>query len=417
MSERSRQGILILATILATQLTSVGAPIQANKLVAQDAGIDDYFGSEVSVSGGIVIVGAFQNDEAGQNWGAAYVFDAITGTQLHKITVSGLTLGSGFGFKIAARNGVAVVGAPWTNTSSGAAFLYNLYTGTQIRRFTPSESISNDRFGFAVAISDEFAVVGARSDNIGSATYAGSAYVFDLVTGAQRAKLLASDPVTNAFLGSSAAIDGNLVLAGAQWADGVRADTGAAYIFDATTGTQLRKLSASDGAAGDNFGANVALSNGLAFVGAFENDGAGIDAGAVYVFDVMTGNQLAKLVASDARPGDGFGCSVSVSGERVLIGAFAADSATLDSGAAYLFDIRTLQEVGKLTPSDGDYSDRFGISVAIDGQFAVAGAMWDDDVRSNAGAAYVYTSVPEPGTLVLLAVGGLGALTRLRRGR
>jgi len=96
---------------------------------------------------------------------------------------------------------------------------------------------------------------------------------------------------------------------------------------------ELHKLTASDAAAGDNFGASVAISGSTAIVGARYDD----DSGSAYLFDVATGGQLFKLTASDAAAGDVFGVSVAISGATALVGARWDDDAGTDSGSAYLF--------------------------------------------------------------------------------
>jgi hypothetical protein len=84
------------------------------------------------------------------------------------------------------------------------------------------------------------------------------------------------------------------------------------------------KLTASDAAADDRFG-SVAISDNMALVGANGNDDDGSDSGSAYLFDVTTGNQLAKLTASDAAAGDLFGRSVAISGNTALVGATGGD--------------------------------------------------------------------------------------------
>ena len=72
------------------------------------------------------------------------------------------------------------------------------------------------------------------------------------------------------------------------------------------------KLTASDAAGGDEFGFSVALSGTTTIVGANRDDDAGFNSGSAYVFDTTTGSQLFKLTALDASAGDFFGQSVAV---------------------------------------------------------------------------------------------------------
>ena len=78
-----------------------------------------------------------------------------------------------------------------------------------------------------------------------------------------------------------------------------------------------RKLNASDAAAGDWFARSVSVSGDTTVIGAYWDDDGGSDSGSAYVFSRNQGGndnwgQVIKLTASDAAAGDEFGFSVSV---------------------------------------------------------------------------------------------------------
>jgi hypothetical protein len=105
---------------------------------------------------------------------------------------------------------------------------------------------------------------------------------------------------------------------------------------------------------------------------------------------VATGSQIAKLTASDADAEDFFGVSVAVSGSTALVGARFDDDAGSDSGSAYLFDVATGSQKAKLTASDAAAGDRFGRTVAISGATALVGASGNSDAGESSGSAYVF---------------------------
>ena len=155
--------------------------------------------------------------------------------------------------------------------------------------------------------------------------------------------------------------------------------------------TPQAKLTASDGAAGDNFGVGVAISGDTLVVGAFADDAG---AGSAYVYTRTGGvwTQQAKLTAADGAAGDLFGISVAVSGDTAVVGAYGDDATALNSGSAYVF-LRTGEvwtQQPRLTAADGADEDQFGISVAVSGDTAVVGAYGDDATAINSGSAYVY---------------------------
>src|SRR5207253_3207086 len=112
------------------------------------------------------------------------------------------------------------------------------------------------------------AIVGAYGDDVGANMDQGSAYVFTRTAGVwtQRQQLTAIGGAADDIFGYSVALssDGNTAIVGAMADDvGANVDQGSAYVFTRTGGvwTQQQQLTATSGAAGDNFGVSVALSN------------------------------------------------------------------------------------------------------------------------------------------------------------
>jgi len=160
-------------------------------------------------------------------------------------------------------------------------------------------------------------------------------------------------------------------------------------------GNEVAKLMASDAQANDQFGNSVAVSGDTAVIGAYGEDTGGSYAGAAYVFTRSGGSwiQQAKLMASDAQTYDYFGVSVAVSGDTAVIGAYSEATGGSGAGAAYVFTRSggAWVEQAKLMASDAQSSDQFGYSVAVSGDTAVIGAYGEDTGGSGAGAAYVFT--------------------------
>lgn len=216
----------------------------------------------------------------------------------------------------------------------------------------------------------------------------------------EQAKLTASDAATDDKFGISVALSGDTAVIGA-WGDDTQAgvDAGAAYVFvrSGTSWIQQAKLTASDAAAYDVFGYSVAVSGETAVVGALgDSHAGGTVAGSAYVF-VRSGTswiQQAKLTASDAAASDNFGNSVALEGDTALVGTVWDDNAGgLDSGSAYVF-VRSgtsWTQQAKLIASDAATNDLFGTSVALSGNTAVVGAREDNHSGgTDAGSAYVF---------------------------
>lgn len=297
-----------------------------------------------------------------------------------------------FGHAVGISGGAAIVGAyakDDAGTNSGAAYLFDVATGAEIAKLAAPTASAHDGFGISVGISGGAAIVGAHFGDQ-TVSNAGAAYLFDATTGAAAATLAASDAALGDRFGFSVGIDGAAAIVGAYGDDDAGSGSGSAYLFDVATGDELAKLTASDAAAGDAFGYSVGLSGDTAIVGAGFKSDAGANSGAAYLFDVATGAELAKLVAPDAAAGDYFGRSVAISGDIAIVGAVGDADAGSYSGAAYLFDATTGAEIAKLTAPDAAASKLFGGSVAIFGDIALVGAWGDGEASPDAGAAYLF---------------------------
>ena len=393
---------LALVALSALSATALAEPLPERLPFIKFGGDEPRFGQSVSIDGRWAIVGTYLEDNGGEDQGSTYVFDVVTGQQLWQLTASDAEDGDYFGASVAIEGNLAIIGAfledgdGGAGANRGAAYVFDLSTGRQLRKLTASDAEDGDIFGYSVALSGGLAIVGAyQEDGAGGADVdRGAAYVFDLSTGQQLAKLTASDPENGDLFGYSVAISGELAIVGAFQEDGAGGNArGAAYVFDLSTGQQLAKLNASDAEDGDLFGYSVAISGDLAIVGAFQEDGAGASGanrGAAYVFDLSTGRQIRKLTASDAEDGDFFGGAVAIEGKLAIVSAPLEDGeggAGANRGAAYVFDLSTGQQLAKLTASDAANGDVFGNSVALSGRRALVGAPIKN---GKEGAAYVY---------------------------
>ena len=380
-----------------TALPAFGQTLSEDiKIVASDPEVDDQFANSVAVSGTTAIVGVVQDDDAGISSGSAYLFDTTTGDQIAKLTASDAMADDRFGWSVAISGTTAIVGAyrdDGVGIDSGSAYLFDTVTGAQIAKLTASDEAAGDWFGHSVAILGTTAIVGAyQNDDAG--TRSGSAYLFDAETGIQIAKLTANDAAANDFFGWSVALSDTTAIIGANGDDDGGSSSGSVYLFDIKTATQITKLTASDPSPSAQFGVSVSISGTTAIIGAFRDHTPGNRSGSAYLFDTETGVQITKLTASDSAAEDLFGLSVSISGTIAIIGAHGNDDSGSDSGSAYLFNTETGIQIAKIAASDAATDDQFGRAVAISGTTAIIGAINNDDSGSNSGSAYLTDFAP-----------------------
>ncbi len=362
------------------------------KLLASDRAFGDGLGGSIAINNGIVAVGAAGDNDNGANSGSAYLFNAYTGTQLAKLLPNDGTEYDNFGASIAFANGVVAVGA--FLSGSGSAYLFDAATGAQIHKLLSSDGAMQDRFGMSIAIANGIVAVGAPKDDDNGLS-SGSVYLFDVSTGLQIAKLLPNDGAAGDSFGLSVAIDNGIVAVGAYGDDDNGFDSGSAYLFDVLTGVQFAKMLPSDGWGGDMFGWSIAISNNVVAVGAYGDDDNGPDSGSAYLFDASTGNQITKLLPSDGATEDLFGRSIDIDNDVFLNGVVAVGADWDDdngsaSGSVYLFDAFTGTQISKLLPSDGAPNDYFGGSIAIHNGIVATGAWSDSTNAIDSGSAYVF---------------------------
>jgi hypothetical protein len=382
--------------------------VQLAELTASDGVQSDSLGWSVGSSGNTIVAGG----DGGISYGApAHVFvKPATGwanmTETAELSPSdGVT----FGRSVAISGNTIVVGAMnatvGSNTFQGKVFVYVEPAGgwtnmTETAQLTASDGEQGSEFGYSVAISGNTVVAGAELDSDNN----GAVYVFTKpatgwATMTQTAKLTASEDPSGAFLGYSVAISGNTVVSGAIFSGSNFG--GAAYVFvKPSTGwvsaTENARLTSSDTHYDDEFGASVAIDGDTLVVGALEPDNPH-RYGAAYVFaEPVTGwassTENAELRTSDGAVGDYFGWSVSISGNRIAVGAPEATiGANQYQGAAYLYSEptagwrNTSHFSQKLTA--GDWGAGVGSAVVLGGNALVAGA---SGVGGNVGAVYVF---------------------------
>ncbi len=383
-------------------------------LNAADGEANDNLGWMVSIDGDTAIVGAWLEDPSSLNdAGAAYVFvrDGSGWTQQAKLTASDAAAGDVFGYSVAISGDTAVIGAereaPGGLSNAGAAYVFvrSGTTWTQQAKLVAGDSGAGDHFGMNVAISGDTALVGACWEDPGGLGNAGASYVFvrSGTTWSQQAKLTASDGMAGDLYGAMNTISGDTAVIGTEQGDaGGTTNCGSAYVYvrSGTTWTEQAKLTASDATSGDRFGVTGSVDGDTAVLGAwFEDPSGASNAGSAYVFvrSGTTWTQQAKLVASDAAAGDGFGFPVSLSGEKVIIGANLEDpGGVTDAGSAYVFarSGTTWTQQEKLTSDNPQPSDYFGRWVSLSGDKALVGAYQADPGGvTNAGSAFVFEGI------------------------
>jgi hypothetical protein len=401
---------------------------QTAVVTASDRVPNDEFGTSVDIDGDTLAVGVPYDDDLGSSSGSVRIFRRNEGGadswgETAKLLASDGAATDFLGTAAAVDDGTMVAGASGVGADEGAGYVFTRIGGAWYEESEPSpdDAQMGDWYARSVDVEGDVLVGGAPYEDSQGAN-AGSAYIFErnrdgASAWGQTAHISASDSANSDHFGWSVAIDGDTVAVGAEQGDGAVADSGAVYIFERNAGGadawgSTRKITATDGAGGDMFGASVAMDGGILVVGAPEDDdgcpvASDCDSGSAYVFARNEGGAdnwdlVQKITTTDSITNDLFGSDVAIDGGTIVVAAESDDKNGINSGSAYVF---SRNEGGAdawgltahISPTNPAIVDFFGSSVDIDGGMIAVGAPDDDgpdwaspSTNFNCGAVYVF---------------------------
>ena len=310
--------------------------------------------------------------------------------------------GDFFGSSVAISGNYCIAGAPaddvGANTDQGSACIFQ-FNGTNwvfMQKLTDATGAANDQFGYSVSISGNYAVVGAWLDVGPFGADQGSVSIYRLNGGTWVLMNKITDPTggTGDVFGYSVSISGNYAIIGSNGDDvGFNLNQGSASIFqyNGSSWVLMQKITDAAGALADNFGQSVSISGNRAIVGATLDDVVYTDQGSATIFQYNGSSwvQVQTITDPDARTYDNFGNSVSIDGNFVIIGDALDDnlSASVNNpnqGSACIFwyNGNNWAYVQKLVDVTGKAEDRFGNNVSISGSYIIVG-IYNHDIGNN----------------------------------
>lgn len=366
--------------------------LQTQKLVPTPIGEDgDNFGVALALDGSQLVIAAPRRSAATQpEAGAVFVYGpGVSGwAQKQELSAPVPAAGNRFGTAVALSGDWLAVGVP--NAGDGRVDLFRRQPDGQYTfaaSLLPESSTKPARFGAALAMRDDRLLIGAPT-----ADGAGAVYASDRDGGQWSAAVRLALPVAAASeLGAALAMDGDDALIGApganrvhwlQWSEGLWAP--------------LSTLTAIDSELGDRYGQSVGVSASSISVGAVSALGG---EGAAYVYP-RKGNLLAEAQRVDNADGNNanrFGTAIAASPDGLMIGSDLAQvGPNRLQGAAYWYRsvLGGVVLTDVLDNGDGAYLDRFGTTVAVEGDYAMVGAFLEDTVAgADAGRVHWYQRV------------------------
>ena len=346
---------------------------EPTRLVGDDSLIDDRFGQAVSLNGDDLLVGAWAYARDDISTGAGYFFEYATGAWVQTQRIVPGAAGA-FGVSVAIEGDQALIGAPSDGEQgpgAGAVYAYSRSEAgwTQRAKLLPAKSGFLTRFGADVSLDSDRAVVGSLGPD-GSAT----GYLFTLQSQEWvEVTTLAADRVDSS--GIRVALDGPLALVGTPRKDSdetrLLPETGGVCSFrEGPTGwddpmeIEQPRLPGADLAF---FGWSTVVDGDRAFATAPGEDSNGESAGAVYIYEQSgdTWTPVQKLLGES--PGDRFGTSLAVYGDRLMVGSPWESTVDAEAGAVYVFEFDDTEwvQTAKLTPEVPGEGQHFGARLAL----------------------------------------------------
>ncbi len=346
---------------------------------------NDRFGGHVSIHGNYMVVGALgvdedENDEMPLDGaGAAYIYKLVGDEWLEqqKIVASDRQVYGGFGDVVSINGEYIAIGVPregedenGENTLqwAGATYIFKREgdTWSEQQKIVAPDRAIGDSFGGKLAITDNYLAVSATGEDqdengMNTLNGAGAVYIFNLQgeTWHSTQMLVPSVRQLAAEFGSALDFDNNTLVIGAKGEDTL---FGAAYIFtlEGSDWNQEQRLTASDRAFADGFGNTVSLKDNVLVIGAQQEDedinqeNTMPGSGSAYIFDLESEwVEVQKIVASDRSEGFQFGSVVCSASENIFVGSIGYGiEDQIMVGSVYIFNTcatLTLDEIPSTT--------------------------------------------------------------------
>jgi len=223
--------------------------------------------------------------------------------------------------------------------------------------------------------------------------------LYNATSGAYIRTIVGPNPLQNGAFGRSVALDGDLMLVGSSTDQNMNGQSGSAYLFNADTGALIANFVPQIGSVGDLGGRSVAMQGPLALVGTPGYDVGADFAGAVHAYSTSLLFQITTILPDLPIAGERFGISLAIDGDYIVVGAPASSEVGNLTGSVYVFDVQTGVQLHRIIPAGSAARDTVGASVDIDdGVIAIGAPFYDRPGLGGSGIVYLYDAAS--GTLI-----------------
>ncbi len=367
------------------------AQAQPKQLADPDPLLMGRFGAAVAIRGNAVLVTRVSPDLNGR--GVAYIFDLASGALLRSYPDPEPSRYGQFGLTAAMNDRWVAIGAP----GAQKVYVYDrTAVGQQPRELVDPTPTGTDNFGMALALQADRLVVGAPTDSTAGAQV-GQAHVFELSTSKLVATLDDPTPSGADVFGGAIALNGRWLAIAASADATSKGRSGQVHLYDAQSLTLVRTFDDPTPTRFDLFGDSVSIDGDRLLVGATRDRSSPTSDGQVHLFDIVSGALIHTLADPTPVTGERFGNPVRLVGARGYVGAFADDTKGPDAGQVYEYDAGTGGWLRTFDDPDPTTEGFFGFSLDVDGARLVVGVPGDEKGGVETGEVWVF-SVAHEGT-------------------
>ena len=340
---------------------------------------------------------------AGYKPGGVVALSVETGEELYTLRSPADSGTGSFGAAVAIYDNQVLVGS--RAEQAGAIHFYDLTTGDYQSTLLPEDDTTRVFGSYMKVAGTKLAV---RTFD--------SVHLIDLETGAELYSLHTPFFDRDKVFTEVVALNEDYLIVGEVEGESVGRKSGAAHVYDVHTGEKLWELSPSDAKPYQLFGSSVAIEGDRALIGAYGDEAA--QPGAAYLFDLTTGQEIRKLMSpthsevSDKNYYDRFGYRVAMRGELAVVSAVSDFESVPAAGALYLYDTTNGKLLHKFLAEDAQSYDHMGASIVL-GEDVIVASSGSDGPRDK-NRVLVFSLVPEPATSSLLALACLALLSHRR---
>ncbi len=378
----------VLALLLSSLPATAHAQEELAKLLPPVLNDVAHFGSYIAVGHGLILASDITGGENKQ--GLVHIFDLRTGKYRGTLKAKEPFDDDVFGRGI-------TIGEKWVLISSrkshdndydsGAVHVFDPQTWQEVAKITDPDGTNAQVFGRKTAIDGNLALMSASAKDA-NGSMAGAAYLVSLPGGSVIHKWFGSDTVPSDGFGLRVALGGGRAVVSTGW---YQSQTGAAYVFDVSTGKELMRLQGSQTHPGAFFGRPIAIHGNKVLIGAYAEDDQGVDrSGAAYLFDLQTGTELRRFSSDQPTLRAAFAFGLDLNGSKAMIGIPGDLNFFTDLGRVHIYDLETGDLQESFEPADNAPGDLFGFPVVLHECRVVVGSTWDYDLGKAAGSAYLF---------------------------